>query len=124
MRQLLVALLIGLQAPSICAKEESSSSVPLVDGRYRFTHKYAEHPSMKSITLEGVVKGNHIVLINNDSFDVFPKGVIEEGTLMWHAKSRQWIIGHTPDDARTEEVGGCSDGPSVIDLKKRVYWTC
>ena len=22
------------------------------------------------------------------------------------------------------EVGGCSDGPEVVDLKKRIYWTC
>lgn len=21
-------------------------------------------------------------------------------------------------------VGGCSDGPEVIDLEERIYWTC
>ena len=23
-----------------------------------------------------------------------------------------------------EAVGGCSDGPEVVDLEKRIYWTC
>ena len=27
-------------------------------------------------------------------------------------------------DAGADEVGGCSDGPTVIDLVARIYWTC
>ncbi len=43
---------------------------------------------------------------------------------MWHAKSKHWIIGDNAKDKQAEEVGGCSDGPQVIDLKRGIYWTC
>jgi hypothetical protein len=65
-----------------------------------------------------------VTITNNGPTDVFPRGLIEEGTLMWHAKSGQWIIGTDPADATAADVGGCSAGPSVIDLQRRTYWTC
>jgi hypothetical protein len=97
---------------------------PLATGRYEFQHRFAEHPDMKSIKLVGEIIDDHIVLTNADSEEVFPFGVIDQGTLMWHAASQQWIIGTSDDDRTAEHVGGCSDGPSVIDLVKREYWTC
>ena len=54
----------------------------------------------------------------------FSRGVIAEGELTWHARSRQWIIGVESADKDADEVGGCSDGPEVVDLVARVYWTC
>jgi hypothetical protein len=63
-------------------------------------------------------------LVNESESDVFPRGILEEGTLIWHKKSAQWIIGQVPADADAGEVGGCSDGPAVIDLEKKIYWTC
>lgn len=97
---------------------------PLVTGRYEFQHRFAEHPDMKSIKLVGEIIDDRIVLTNADSDAVFHFGVIDEGTLMWHAASQQWIIGNSEDDRAAEDVGGCSDGPSVIDLVKFEYWTC
>ena len=99
---------------------------PLKDGNYIFEHKYeeAEQHTIKSIKLNVKITGNHIVVINNDRFDVFPKGILEEGTLMWHSQSQQWIIGTTPSDKDAQEVGGCTGGPTVVDLEKRIYWTC
>lgn len=100
--------------------------MPLEDGEYIFQHKYAEAEQyrIRSIELLVEIRGNHIVVINNDRSDVFPMGVLEEGTLMWHSKSGQWIIGTVPSDSDADEVGGCTDGPTVIDLQKRIYWTC
>ena len=43
---------------------------------------------------------------------------------MWHSASGQWIIGQSPADKAAAEVGGCSDGPPVIDLTARIFWTC
>ena len=43
---------------------------------------------------------------------------------MWHAESEQWIIGRKEEDRSLRDVGGCSGGPRVIDLRNRVYWTC
>ena len=39
-----------------------------------------------------------IELVNVGNPGVFPLGVIEDGVLLWHARSRQWIIGSVPGD--------------------------
>jgi len=111
---------------SSCGKNVQDKQIPLKDGEYTFEHKYAEaeQHQIKSITLIVKIVGKHIMVINNDHDDVFPMGVLEEGTLMWHSESSQWIIGQNPSDANAPEVGGCSGGPTVIDLEKRIYWTC
>ena len=97
---------------------------PLQSGNYTFQHRFAEHPDMQSFQLTAKINGNHIVLINNEPSNAFPKGVVAEGTLMWHSRSRQWVIGNSNDDRDAVEVGGCSDGPEVVDLQGRTYWTC
>ena len=79
---------------------------------------------MSSITLIAEIIDDHIELTNADSDSVFPFGLIDEGTLMWHAASQQWIIGDSEEDRKAADVGGCSDGPSVVDLVKLEYWTC
>ena len=79
---------------------------------------------MRSISLTAQIDDSHVVLTNHSASNVFPKGVVAEGTLMWHAGAKQWIIGHEPSDRYAKEVGGCSDGPEVIDLRKLIYWTC
>ena len=114
-----------LLALLICACQ-SSTQPPLPSGDYVFVHKFAEaeHSNIPSIELDVQIRGRHIVLTNNDKTDVFPAGVVEEGTLMWHAASRQWIIGTKPTDIDAPDVGGCSDGPAVVDLERKIYWTC
>ncbi len=53
-----------------------------------------------------------------------PEGeLIEKGTIMKH-KSGKWIIGRSKKDRYAPEIGGCSDGPTMIDFKKKMYWTC
>jgi hypothetical protein len=105
---------------------QSSVEPPLRSGDYVFVHKFAEaeQSNIPSIKLDVRIRGRHIVLTNNDKTDVFPAGVVEQGTLMWHAASHQWIIGTEPTDTNALEVGGCSDGPSVVDLERKIYWTC
>jgi hypothetical protein len=98
--------------------------IPLPTGRYEFTHRFAEHPDMSSIKLIAEIIGDHIELTNADSDRIFPFGLIEEGTLMWHAASQQWIIGDSEEDRKAHDVGSCSAGPSVVDLVKLEYWTC
>jgi hypothetical protein len=119
------AFLLLVLAISAC-EGPSSPEPPLPSGDYVFKHKFAEaeQSSIPSIELNVQIRGRHIVLINNDRTDVFPAGVIAEGTLMWHMASGKWIIGTEAADANATEVGGCFDGPDVVDLEGRVYWTC
>ena len=102
----------------------SAPPQPIPSGRYVFQHRFAEQPDMRSVALTAIVEGRHIVLTSAVDTAAFPKGVVAEGTLMWHAGSKQWIIGNTEADRHAEEVGGCSTGPEVVDLIKRIYWTC
>ena len=102
----------------------SAPRLPLRSGTYTFQHKFSEHPTIPSITVTAKISGNRIKLINNSRYDVFPKGVIAEGALMWHTESKQWIIGHNKSDRFLKDVGGCSDGPEVVDLELKIYWTC
>jgi hypothetical protein len=119
-------LLIVSLMPTACTVNAKEKPIPLEDGQYFFEHKYAEaeHYQIKSIQLIVEIDGRTVVVINNDRFDVFAQGVLEEGTLMWHSKSRQWIIGDSPTDRNRDDIGGCSGGPNVIDLVNRIYWTC
>lgn len=113
---LLFALLSG------CATTDPV--IPIRSGEYTFQHRFAEQPTMPSIALKTTISGKHIVLVNPTASDVFPEGVVAEGDLMWHAASKQWVIGEDPSDRTAKEVGGCSDGPEVVDLQRRIYWTC
>ena len=74
------------------------------------------------------------VIIRGDSIKVVYEGdgqltltkkgeVIDEGTIMRH-KSGKWIITTNPKDIELDEVGGCTDGPAVIDFKNKKYWMC
>jgi hypothetical protein len=97
---------------------------PIASGSYIFTHRFFEHPTVQSVTFVAVIEGSHIVLTNLSESSAFPNGVVAEGTLIWHPASKSWIIGHKPEDAQALEVGGCTGGPEVIDLRAHVFWTC
>lgn len=101
-----------------------SPAVPLRDGDYLFSHRYAEQPTLAAPPLSVRISGRRVTVINRSDQSVFPLGVVESGTLHWHARAKSWIITNTPADRNAEEVGGCSDGPSVIDLVQRIYWSC
>ena len=118
--KILANVLLGLAS---CAAA-SDPPIPVSSGEYVFTHRFAEHPKIPSIRLTVRINGSHIVVVNPTAAGPFPAGVIDEGTLMWHAASEQWIIGREEADRSLRDVGGCSGGPEVIDLQDRVYWTC
>lgn len=102
----------------------SDASPPIPPGRYTFAHRFAEHPGMPGASVTVTVEGFHLSVTNQGALASFPRGVIAEGTLMWHAASGQWIIGHADTDRFVEEVGGCTEGPEVVDLQRKEYWTC
>ncbi|MGY0505392.1 hypothetical protein [Luteimonas sp. e5] len=99
-------------------------ALPLASGQYVFQHRFAEDPRFNSIPLHVTIRGDRITVVNPKAHDPFPAGVIEQGWLMWHAASSTWIIGQSKQDRHAPEVGGCSDGPNVVDLVNRIYWTC
>ena len=114
---------VGLVVASSSASS-GSPSLPIKSGTYQFWHRDVEFPSSKGFRVTVTIRGNRVSVVNKEPQRVFPLGVIEEGTLMWHPASMHWIVGHSEADEHAAEVGGCSDGPHVIDLRSRILWTC
>jgi hypothetical protein len=110
---------------TICVWSRSEDvTLPIADGTYVFLVKFAEHPDMTGGHLDVDIRGKKIRVTSEANSSVFPAGLVDEGVLLWHALSKQWIIGQTESDAQVEHVGGCSDGPFVVDLQHKVFWTC
>lgn len=101
----------------------ATPKLPIRSGTYTFQHRFAEQPNLHNRPLTAEIRGRHIAIVS-DAPGIFPKGVVEDGTLMWHAKSKQWIIGESESDRYAKDVGGCSAGPTVVDLKNKVFWSC
>lgn len=98
--------------------------VPIPTGTYRFRHMDAEFPRARGFPVTVKIQGKKITVINEHQHSVIPRGVIDVATLMWHAQSKQWVLGHEEADRSASEVGGCSTGPYTIDFSRRIIWTC
>jgi hypothetical protein len=71
------------------------------------------------------IKGDSIYVIHNGGNLSGKKGeVIDCGIIMKHRRTGKWIIGHNPGDKDAQEVGGCSEGPSVVDFNHKKFWLC
>lgn len=99
----------------------------LRDGTYRFDIAFAEWDGKsmgEKVTV--VIKGKMIKVIyeGDGGLTLSKKGdILDEGEIMKH-KSGIWIIGKNSADSQTDEIGGCSGGPSIIDFKERKFWMC
>lgn len=52
-----------------------------------------------------------------------PGDVLEEGELIQH-KSGVWLFNAKESDKALNEVGGCVEGPTVIDFLAKKFWWC
>lgn len=106
--------------------DNSTNEIPK-DGQYRFDIAFAEwHGESMGEKVTIVIKGDSIKVVYEGDGQICEKGkkeVIEEGIIMKH-KSGDWIIGKDPNDVNLDEVGGCTDGPAVIDFKNKKFWMC
>lgn len=97
------------------------------DGTYTYSIAFAEWGG-KSLgsTCTVIIKGDSIKIIHNGKKNLTGKKgeVIDEGIIMKHTKTGKSIIGHSKKDKDAKEIGGCSDGPAVIDFKHKRFWMC
>lgn len=97
------------------------------DGTYTYTIAYAEWQGKSNgATCTVVIKGDSIKIIHDGKSNLTGKkgDIIDKGILMKHTKTGKWIVGHDAKDKEAKEIGGCSDGPSIIDFKKKRFWLC
>ena len=109
----------------LCSGKVTSAQKPK-DGTYTYSIAFAEWDG-KSLgaTCTVIIKGDSIKVVHNGKGNLTGKrgDIFDEGIIMKH-KSGKWIIGHSIKDKDAVEIGGCSDGPSVIDFKRKKFWSC
>lgn len=96
------------------------------DGVYTYTVAFAEWSGKSlSTTCTVKIKGDSIWVLHNGNSNLSGmKGeIIDQGIIMRH-KSGKWIISHTAQDKNAKEIGGCNEGPRVIDFKQKKFWLC
>lgn len=106
----------------------SASAKEWEDGRYEYAVVYDEWGPGK---LEGrcfvIIKGDSATVIeySGQEIDSAEKGTImDSGKIMKHKKTGKWIIAHSPADVNAEDIGGCTDGPTIIEFDNRIYHGC
>lgn len=72
------------------------------------------------------IKGDSIQVINNGNKTMTGKkgDILDEGIIMKHRKTGKWIIAHSKKDIDAKELGGCGDGPTIIDFKNKTWLGC
>ena len=70
------------------------------------------------------IKGDSIIVINDGTITGKKGDIIDRGIIMIHKKTGKWIIAHNAHDIYAKEIGGCNDGPAVIDFKLKKFYTC
>lgn len=97
------------------------------DGVYFFKIKDLEYHGMIVGKCKAIVKGNFIKLIYlSGTLSLMKVGdVYDEGLLLRHKKTNQWIIGKNKKDANVKEITPCENGgPRPIDFKKKIIEQC
>jgi hypothetical protein len=111
---------------SLCASIITAAQKPK-DGTYTYSIAFAEWGG-KSLGATCIVKvkGDSIKVIDDGKGNLTGnKGdIIDEGIIIKHTKTGKWIIGHSKKDKDAKRIGGCSDGPSIIDFKNKKFWSC
>jgi len=97
------------------------------DGTYIYDIAYAEWQGRSlGEKVKVVIKGNaiKIIAIGRSSVGVNDGEIIDEGTLIKHNVTGDWLITNDPSDADLDAYGGCVGIAMVIDFVNKKYWTC
>lgn len=103
--------------------EENPSGVPIKEGVYQFMQQSAEFFNRieeEKLYVE-VIKDSIFIYgtWNNAKYKLWDKGKIAQH------KSGVWILQTQAEDVNTDEpLGGCADGPAILDLEKLIWKTC
>ena len=116
-----------LLAFAVCLFVQISNAQKPKDGMYTYSIAFAEWKGKTNgATCTVIINGDSIKVIHNGSKNLSgdKNDIIDQGIIMKHAKSGKWIIGHDEKDRNAKEIGGCSNGPSVIDFCRKIFWLC
>ncbi|HEX2846101.1 MAG TPA: hypothetical protein VHN59_06105 [Chitinophagaceae bacterium] len=116
---LTIILCAGLSSTSLAQKPK--------DGTYTYAIAWDEWGGKTlGATCTVIIKGDSIKVVHNGKHNVSGnKGeIMEQGLIRRHKKTGKWIIAHSEKDIHAKEIGGCGDGPTVIDFVKKQWHSC
>ena len=105
----------------------NASAQVIKDGTYKFTMAFTEYATRNlDTTCTVVIKGRYITVLHDGNQSIKGKkgDIINQGILMKHKRTRKFIIGSSEKDKLAEEIGGCTDDPNIVDIEKKIFWTC
>lgn len=97
------------------------------DGEYIYQIRFAEWENRyHGQDVKVVIKGDSIKVFHHkgELSNIKIGELFEEGIIKFHEESGNWIIIKNEEDMDTEEVGGCSDGPTIINFEEKYYLLC
>ncbi len=102
-------------------------SIPLDTGRYRFDLISAKAGGQSlGEKVDVLIDGKSIKIIYDGTGERLPfkkRELIDQGIILQH-KSGNWIIGKDVRDKLLNEIGDCTGGPRIIDLKNKQFIIC
>ena len=117
MKKLLPLLLVVITSYSFAQKPKS--------GTYFYKTKLAEFRGRLGETVKVIIKKDSIFVYSIANSAGAKKGeLFEKGFLRYNTVVKKWIISNKIEDTTTNEVGGCSGGPSIINFRNKWYWRC
>jgi hypothetical protein len=96
------------------------------NGTYTYSIAFAEWDGKSNgATCSVIIRGDSIFVLHNGTGNLTGKkgDTLDKGIIMKHKKTGKYIIGHNPSDSNAPEANGC-DGPSIIDFRKKLFWSC
>jgi len=97
------------------------------DGTYIYDIAYAEWQGRSmGEKVKVIINGNavRVIAIDKSSVGVNDGEIIDEGMLIKHNVTGDWLITDNPSHADLEAYGGCVGIVMVIDFVNKVYITC
>ncbi|MBL0105447.1 MAG: hypothetical protein IPP51_17695 [Bacteroidetes bacterium] len=109
-----------------CSFTQFASAQKPSDGTYIYDVAFEEwNGKSNGATCVIKIMGDSIYVIHNGGNMTGKKGdILESGIIMKHSQSGKWIIAHKAEDVNAKEIGACSGGPTIIDFKRKKYWSC
>ena len=106
------------------AEEYQKESNEIPQGTFVYGLYFSEFSGrMENSPCNVTIKGNHIIVEKMKDSELPGPKLIIEGELLKH-KSGRWIISRNPEDVNSDEIGGCSDGPTPIDFDTKIIEWC
>lgn len=111
---------LNAQSENNALPEQALEEIP--QGIFTYEIYFAEFGGRmpnRSCTVE--INGNNIIVSQNENTGLTGDEIIFEGLLLKH-KSGIWILAESEADIMVDDIGGCTNVPTIDFEKKLIEW--